>query len=272
VKRCLDVWSQLDEEDWAAKDPKGPWTAGDYLAHVAAAQEKIGNVVTAQAIAGQPVDVPGFRGRADIDEFNQRNVEAMRDLSHREVLSRVEAAYQAHFQMLEPLTDEDLQKPASTPGLGRPGTLEDIYTIRYIHLPMHYQDIRRIVRPRRHLTHWAELISPEETFDGLERSFAALALYYWPERGDDLRIAYVFDMRGEGGGQWTLQIADGRATARPGRSGRADVEIRLSPGDLLDLQNKELGAIRALVTRRLRVKPLARLPLAARLKRLFEIT
>ena len=272
MQRCLDIWSQLDEEDWAAKDPKGPWTARDYLAHVATAQEKIGNVVTAQAIAGQPADVPGFRGRADIDEFNQRNVGALRHLSHREVLSRVEAAYQAHFQMLEPLSEEDLQKPASTPGLGRPGTLEEIYTIRYIHLPMHYQDIRRIVRPRRQLTHWAELITPEETHDGLDRSFSALALYYWPERADDLRIAYVFNMRGEGGGQWTLEIADGRATARPGRPERPDVEIRLSPGDLLDLQNQELSAIRALVTGRLRVRPLARLPLVARLKRLFEIT
>src|SRR3990170_6261822 len=87
VKRCLDVWSQLDEEDWALKDPRGPWTARDYLAHVATAQEKIGNVATAQAIAGQPVDIPGFRGRGDIHEFNQRNVEELRHLSHREVLS-----------------------------------------------------------------------------------------------------------------------------------------------------------------------------------------
>jgi hypothetical protein len=148
----------------------------------------------------------------------------------------------------------------------------DIYNIRYLHLPMHYQDIRRLVRGRRPLTHWAELITPEETNDGLHRSFASLALYYWPERGEELHIAYVFDMRGEGGGQWTLEIAGGQATARPGRAERPDVEIRLSPGDLLDLQNKELGAIRALVTGRLRVRPLSRLPLVARLKRLFEIT
>ena len=272
MQRCLDVWSQLEEEDWAVKDPKGPWTARDYLAHVATAQEKIGNVVTAQAIAGQPVDIPGFHGRDGIDEFNEQNVDALRRLSRREVLSRVQAAFEAHLQMLEPLTEEDLQKPASTPGLGRAGTLLDIYNIRYLHLPMHYQDIRRLVRGRRPLTHWAELITPEETNDGLHRSFASLALYYWPERGEDLHIAYVFDMRGEGGGQWTLEIAGGRATARPDRAERPDVEIRLSPGDLLDLQNKELGAIRALVTGRLRVRPLSRLPLVARLKRLFEIT
>lgn len=272
VQRCLDIWSQLDEEDWAERDPKGPWTARDYLAHVATAQEKIGNVVTAQAVAGQPANVPGFRGRADIDEFNQRNVEALRNLSRQEVLSRVEAAYQAHFQMLEPLSEDDLQKPASTPGLGRPGTLEDIYNIRYIHLPLHYQDIRRCLRRRTRLTHWANLITPEETLDGLRRSFAALALYYWPERGDSLRVTYLFNVRGKGGGQWTLEIAEGRATSRPGRPERPDVEIQIGPGELLDLQTKDLNTALAFVTRRVRIKPLAKVRLAMRLKHLFEIT
>jgi len=239
---------------------------------VATAQEKIGNVVTAQAIAGQPVDVPGFRGRADIHQFNQRNVEESRHLSHQEVLSRVEAAYQAHFDMLEPLSEEDLQRPASTPGLGRPGTLEDIFSIRYIHLPLHYQDIRRIVRRRRRLTHWAELVTPDETLDGLHRSLAALALYYWPERGAGLQATYLFDLRGEGGGQWTLEIAEGRATAHPGSPKRPDVTIRLAPGDLLDLQTKELRTIRAFLTGRVRVTPLTGVPLVIRLKRLFEIT
>ena len=272
MQRCLDTWSQLEEEDWAVKDPKGPWTARDYLAHVATAQEKIGNVVTAQAIAGQPVDIPGFHGRDDIDEFNERNVDALRQLSHREVLSRVQAAFEAHFQMLEPLTEEDLQKPASTPGLGRPGTVEEIYNIRYLHLPLHYQDIRRIVRRRRRLTHWAKLVTPEETHDGLHRSFGSLALYYWPERGENLQANYLFNVRGEGGGLWTLAISDGQATARPGAPERPDVEIGLSPGDLLDLQNKELSTILAFVTRRLRIKPLTKAPLAMRLKSLFEIT
>ncbi len=272
MQRCLDVWSQFDEEDWALNDPRGPWTAQDYLAHVATAQEKIGNAVTAQVIAGKPVDIPGFRGRSDIHEFNQRNVEELRHLPHQEVLARFRDAYDAHFKMLEPLSEEDLQKPASTPGLGRPGTLEDICNIRYIHLPLHYQDIRRIVRPRRRLTHWAQLTSPDETLDGLHRSLAALALYYWPERGASLQASYLFDLRGEGGGQWTLEIAEGRATARAGAPTRPDVTIRMAPGDLLDLQTRELKTTLAFLTGRVRVTPLTRVPLVIRLKRLFEVT
>ena len=83
LQRCLDAWSQLDEGDWAAKDSHGPWTARDYLAHLVTSQQIEGNPVTAATLAGKKAEVPGLSGPQDIDAFNARNLETVRDLAHR---------------------------------------------------------------------------------------------------------------------------------------------------------------------------------------------
>lgn len=271
VQRCLDTFRQLGMEDWSSSVTQGGWTAKDYLGHLVTSQEREQNLVTSLNLAGKPVEIPGYTGRSAIDDFNERNVQETRPMPVQEIIQRFKAVFGEHLSMLGPLTDADLAKPVQHPGLSGTPTLSDLFTMGHAHLPLHYQDIRRCIRKRRSLPHWADLCSPEEMRDLLERVFALLPSMYWPERGGDLHATYLFTFPGDGGGQWTIEIAGPECTSRPGRPERRDIEIRVRPRDWLDLQTKELGPVRALLTRRLRLrgKP-TKLGLVGRFEKLFQ--
>lgn len=270
LQRCLDAFRQLDEDDWRMGRRGDKWTARDYLAHLATNQEAEITPVTAQNLAGQEVDIPGLRSRADIDSFNESHVEEVRDVSTEELLDRMQAAFQAHIDMLSGLKDEDLHKPGRNPGLAHPATIGQLFSMGYLHLALHYQHIRCFIRKRRRLPHWMELASPDETHEALSQSFALMPVFYWPERGGDMRAVYLFDMEGEGGGQWSVQIAEGQCSSSEGILDHTDVRFTCRPAHWIDLQTKELSPLWALLTRRLRIK--GSFGLALKLDRLFAIS
>jgi hypothetical protein len=273
VQRCVDMFRQLGMEDWASSASRGGWTAKDYLGHLITSQEREQNLVTSLNLAGKPVEIPGFSGRSAIHEFNERNLQEVRPLPVQELIQRFRAVFEENLRMLEPLTDADLAKPAQHPGLSGQPTLGDLFTTGYAHLPVHYQDIRRCTRGRRSVPHWSDLSSPEEVHDLLGRVFALLPSMYWPERAGDLHATYLFTFLGEGSGQWTVEIAGPQCTSRPGAPERQDIEIRVKPRDWLDLQTKDLSPIRALLTRRLRLRARpTKLSLIGRFEKLFEVS
>lgn len=69
----------------------------------------------------------------------------------------------------------------------------------------------------------------------------------------DTEAALVFVLEGEEGGEFTVQIADGRANGRPGRAEPADLEVRLDVQTWRALNRGDLGAPEALLRRRLHV-------------------
>ncbi len=273
VQRCLDMFRQLGMDDWRSSVERGGWTAKDYLGHLVTSQEREQNIAVSLNLAGQPVEIPGFSERSAIDEFNERNVQETRPMPVQELIQRFRAVFDENMHMLEPLSDADLAKRVHHPGLSGQPALGDLFTMGYAHLPLHYQDIRRCIRKRRSLPHWADLCSPEEMHDLLGRVFALLPSMYWPERGGDLRATYVFTFLGEGGGQWIIEIDGAGCGSRPGPSERRDIEMRLKPRDWLDLQTKELNPARALFTRHLRIRGRpTKFGLLARFEKLFQVS
>ena len=272
LRRCLDTWSQFDDGDWATKDPKTPWTGRDYLGHLVTSQQIEGNPVTAASLAGKKAELPGLNSPQDIDAFNARNLETVRDLGPQELMQRLSGLVEEHLAMLAPLSEADLERPATNPGLHWPITVEMTFDMYYLHLPLHYQDIRRCLRRRRSLPHWMDLAEEEETHDALDRTFRMMPAFYWAERGRGLRASFLFTLAGKGGGQWTLEIDDGRCSSHAGPPERADVEIRTSPALYLDMQAGDMNPISSLLSRRFRVRPLRKLALVNRLEKLFSIT
>jgi hypothetical protein len=271
VQRCMDMFRQLSVEDWDTSATRDGWTAKDYLGHVVTSQEREQNPVTSLNLEGKPVKIPGLASRSAIDEFNQANLDEVRGLPVHELMDRFRASFNKHLAMLEPLTEADLAKPVQHPGLSGQPTLNDLFTSGYGHLPWHYQDIRRCIRKRKAVDHWVDQCSPEEMNDLLGRVFALLPSMYWPERGGKLRATYVFTFPGEGGGQWTIEIDGAACTSRPVAVKRPSIEVQVTPRDWLDIQTKSLGPLRALLSRRLRIKRgLLRLRLLGRFEKLFQ--
>jgi len=272
LQRCLDTWKQLDEGDWAAKDPHGPWTARDYLAHLGTSQQLDLNAGTAANLAGKTTDLPGPSSPSDVDAFNARNLETVRDLSPQELMQRLSGLVEDHLGMLAPLSEADLERPAVNPGLHWPITIEITFDLGHMHLPLHYQDIRRCLRRRRRLPHWMDLAGEEETHDAMDRAFRLMPAFYWAERGRGLRADVLFTLAGRGGGQWTVEIDGGRCSSHAGPPERVDVEIRVTPALYIDMQTREMNPIRSFLSGGFRVRPLIKLGLANRLEKLFAIT
>ena len=271
LHRCLDVYGRLTGEDWTSRARGSRWSARDYLGHLATSQENEGNVTTRLNLEGKPVALPGLTSRDQINEFNQRNLDKVRDLSPKELLERFRAAFEAHIAMLEPLSDDDLARPARLPPGDREvdASLEQVFSTFYLHLPIHYQDIRRQVRARRALPHWMELAPADEVHDMYNRQFGIMPLFYVAERGGNLRASIVFTLKGDGGGQWTLEIEGGRCQYNEGAPERATLEFRTTPARWLDFVTRELKPLPAILTGRIRLR--GSLGLAMRMDRLFEI-
>ncbi len=267
LERCLEAFGRLSEEDWKRKASK-IWTAKEYVAHLVSSQEEEGNHLTAQALTGQPGQLPGFVDREHIDDYNEQILAPVRGLPASELLARLRASFGEHLRMLEPLTEADLDRPASNPGWDRPGTVRDLFYMCYLHLPGHYQDIRRVAKKK--LPHWMDASTPDEVNYQLGRTFHFMPLIYWKQRGGDLQASFLFTMEGEGGGQWAINVANGRAEAQDGAPEKVDTEIRTKPTLWVDLSNKDLNAAMAIMTRKVHIS--GNPALAMRLESLFQVT
>lgn len=265
LQRCLESYARLDEKEWGRKaSPR--WTAKDYLAHLVVTQEMEGLIQ--QALAGQPGELPGFDGRESINDYNERLLDRARDLPAGELMGRFGAAYERRIQLLDTLSESDLDKPASNPQWDRPGTVRDLFFASYLHLPGHYQDIRRAAKKK--LPHWAETAAPEEVHFQMDRIFHFMPLIFWSSRGADMTATYLFTMEGQGGGQWSVHIGDGKAEAQDGAVESFDMELRTRPELWIDLSNNDLNPMWAITTRKVHLGGNA--GLAMKLGHLFQVS
>ena len=267
LQRCLDSYTKLDDKEWGKK-ASDRWTAKDFLAHLVISQEDVGNHVTRQAMAGEPVEIPGYRGREGINEHNEQTLESVRGLPVAELLGRLKAAYDEHLSMLDGLSESDLDKPCAHPGWDRPGTLRDQFFASYLHLPGHYQDIRRAAKKK--LPHWMEVSSTDEVHYQLDRIFNFMPLIYRSDIGGEMQATYVFTMEGNGGGQWAIQIAGGKAESLEAAPASFDTEVKTKPELWIDLSNNDLNPVWAITTRKVQLGGNA--GLAMKLGTLFQVS
>ena len=170
--------------------------------------------------------------------------------------------------MLDGLSESDLDKPASSPGWDRPGTVRDLFFASYLHLPGHYQDIRRVAR--RKLPHWMEASTAEEVHYQLDRTFHYMPLIFWSSRGADMTATYAFVMEGQGGGQWAIRIGGGKAESQDGTPESVDLEVRTKPELWMDLSTNDLNPMWAITTRKVHLG--GNTALAMKLGTLFQVS
>jgi len=267
LQRSLESYARLDEREWGKK-ASDRWTAKDFLAHLVISQEDVSNRVTRQAMAGEPVEIPGYRGREGINEHNEQTLESVRGLPVAELLGRLKAAVEEHLSMLDGLSESGLDKPFAHPGWDRPGTLRDQFFASYLHLPGHYQDIRRAAKKK--LPHWMEVSTTDEVHYQLDRIFNFMPLIYRSDIGGEMQATYVFTMEGNGGGQWAIQIADGKAESLEAAPASFDTEVKTKPELWIDLSNNDLNPVWAITTRKVQLGGNA--GLAMKLGTLFQVS
>jgi hypothetical protein len=250
LKRCVDLFSQLGEKEWAKK-ASDHWTAKEHLAHMAVVQETETLVEMRQALAGEPLRISGIDKREDVRSFRNRGMEGARDLPVSELARRIEVAYNEQARILDGLTEGDLDKPAKSPTWGYEGTVRDLYSASYQFLARQYQEIRRAAKTKP--PHWIAAGTVEEAKYFLDRTFHYMPLILWSERAADMNVTYRFIMEGASGGEWSVRIADGKATSTDGAPDSFDAEIRTTPALWMDLTMGHLSPPIAIMTRKVKL-------------------
>ena len=266
LERCLESFPRLGDKEWGKKT-SDRWTAKDYLAHLVISQEEEENRLIQQALAGEPASIPGFGSREEINGYNEQMLGKVRDLPVSELLGRLKDAFAETLGTLDRLSEADLDKPASHPAWGCPGRVRDLLFASYLHLPSHYQDIRRPAKKK--LPHWVEASTPQEVRFQMDRTFHYMPLIYWSDRGGDMQATYLFTLEGEGGGRWAVRISEGRAETQDSAPESFDVEVRTKPELWVDLSNNDLNAMWAITTRKLHLG--GNTGLAMKLGTLFQL-
>ena len=266
LERCLESFARLGDKEWGKK-ASDQWTAKDCLAHLVITQEEEANRLIQQALAGEPANIPGFGGREGINGYNEEMLAKVRDLPVSDLMGRLKAAFEETLGTLDGLGEADLDKPASHPAWGCPGTVRDLLFASYLHLPNHYQDVRRAAKKK--LPHWVDASTAEEVHFQMDRTFNYMPLIYWSDRGGDMQATYLFTMEGKGAGQWAVHIAEGRAEAQAGAPESFDLEVRTKPELWVDLSNKDLNAMWAITTRKVHLG--GNQGLAMKLDTLFQV-
>ena len=101
----------------------------------------------------------------------------------------------------------------------------------------------------------------KEIIEAMPRAFV-------PERAKGLKATYQFELTGEGGGDWVIEIADQQCQVREGVAAEPDATISLAAADYVALVKGELDAMGAFMKGKLKVK--GNIGLAMRALNLFQ--
>ena len=100
----------------------------------------------------------------------------------------------------------------------------------------------------------SEISSCQEYFDTLQDRFIA-------DEAKGVEATYVYNLKGDGGGVWTVKVKDQTVEVQEGAIDNPSVTYEITADNYIKLTNGELGGAKAVMTRKLKVSgsiPLAR--------------
>jgi putative sterol carrier protein len=104
--------------------------------------------------------------------------------------------------------------------------------------------------------------SAQEVFDAMPSRFK-------PDQAGELRATIQFDLSGEGGGQWTVTIAERKLTVNTGQAQAPSLTLTATTGDYLSIINGELNPMAAFMQGKVRVR--GDMPLLMKMQSLFNL-
>ena len=104
--------------------------------------------------------------------------------------------------------------------------------------------------------------------DTAKEIIEAMPNAFVPERAKGLKATYQFELTGEGGGNWVIEVADQQCQVREEIAAEPDATISLAAADYVALVKGELDAMGAFMRGKLKVT--GNMGLAMRVINLFQ--
>lgn len=84
--------------------------------------------------------------------------------------------------------------------------------------------------------------------DTPQEIFAQMPAYFQPEAAGNDQARLQFDLSGEGGGTWSLEVADGQCLVHEGTVDNPDLTLRMTVSDFLAMIRGELDSMKAVMS------------------------
>jgi putative sterol carrier protein len=88
---------------------------------------------------------------------------------------------------------------------------------------------------------------PQNVFDGMRESFRA-------DKAKGVHVRYQFDLSGPNGGEWWIEVNDGKFKMGRGKIANPNVTYLVSDKDWVAISNDKLSGMWAFLTGRLKVR------------------
>ncbi len=89
-------------------------------------------------------------------------------------------------------------------------------------------------------------LEAKDLFEGMPQAFL-------PEKAGNVKALFQFSLTGEGGGQWVLEVADGRCQVREETADKPDVTLTMAASDFVALYQNQLNPVQAFMGGRIKV-------------------
>lgn len=91
-----------------------------------------------------------------------------------------------------------------------------------------------------------KITSCKEYFETVQERFQ-------PDQAKGVTATFVYELDGEGGGTWTVKVADGTISVEPGTVPDPTVTYKIKASDYVNLANGDLNGAKAFLMRKLKV-------------------
>jgi putative sterol carrier protein len=88
----------------------------------------------------------------------------------------------------------------------------------------------------------------------IQEVFQAMPSRFQPEKAGDLKAVIQFNLTGEGGGQYTVSIADGACSVAEGVAPSPNMTLTATAADYLSMLNGETNPMQAFMQGKIQVK------------------
>jgi putative sterol carrier protein len=84
--------------------------------------------------------------------------------------------------------------------------------------------------------------------------FEQMPNYFQADKAANLNASVLFDLSGEGGGQWHVKVADGKVNIEKGAAGSPTATVRMTADDYHDMISGKLNPVNAFMTGKVKVE------------------
>ncbi len=104
----------------------------------------------------------------------------------------------------------------------------------------------------------------------IQEVMAAMPGAFRPDKASGVQARFQFNLTGEGGGVWTVTVADGQCTVQEGATESPNAFIEASAADYLAISRGELEPMKAFMSGKLKAK--GDMALLLRFMQFFNLT